>query len=342
MARLPRIELTNLPTPVELLRGPSEKLDTEIWVKRDDRTAAKYGGNKVRKLELLLGRARERGANAIVTAGSVGSHHVFATALYGREYGFETYAVTTPQPYSRHTEEQLRAQLAVGTHLDPEKCLGELTRRTAELMLRLRFWGRRPYFVPLGGSDVHGALAYVNAGLELAQQIDAGECPDFDGVYVAAGTCGTVAGLALGLAAGGVKTRVVAVRVFDRLFANHVRIAHLIRQAESTLRELDSRFPSVATRAIASVRVDHHELGPGYGWPTPSADAARELAAGEGLVLDETYTSKALASLLRHASGEQRGRKLLYWHTLSSAPLTSYVEQVPEAPERFVQLMRLS
>lgn len=341
LSRLARVGLAQLPTPVELLKGASDKLDTQIWVKRDDLTAAKYGGNKVRKLEYLLGHARERRANTIVTAGSVGSHYVFATALYGREHGMETYAVVTPQPYERHVEEQLRAELAVGAHLYPAESLAGVARRMAELTLRLRFWGRRPYVVPFGGSNLYGTLAFVNAGIELAQQVDAGLCPDFDAIYVATGTCATAAGLALGLAAGGMKTRVVAVRIIDRLFANRARIGALAVQAERHLRLLDPRFPMVADRAISSVELDHQEIGRGYGWPTPASAAARELAASEGLSLDTTYTSKALASLLREATGERRGQKLLFWNTLSSADLQPYIGQVVEAPERFVQLMKL-
>jgi 1-aminocyclopropane-1-carboxylate deaminase/D-cysteine desulfhydrase-like pyridoxal-dependent ACC family enzyme len=134
----------------------------------------------------------------------------------------------------------------------------------------------------------------------------------------------------------------VAVRIFDRLFANRPRIAQLIAQAESLLRKLDPNFPEVARRAIASVRIDHRELGRGYGLPTPASEAARELGASEGLTLDDTYTSKALACLLRDAAGERRGQKLLYWHTLSSASMARFTRDVPEAPERFVKLMTLA
>jgi 1-aminocyclopropane-1-carboxylate deaminase/D-cysteine desulfhydrase-like pyridoxal-dependent ACC family enzyme len=341
LSRLARVELATLPTPVETLPRISDKLDSEIWVKRDDLTAARYGGNKVRKLEYLLAHARERGANALVTAGAVGSHHVFATALYGRQLGFETYAALTPQPYQRHVEEQLRADLAVGAHLYPVDGMGELARRMLELSARLRFWGRRPCIVPLGGSNTLGTIGFVNAGLELAAQIDAGLCPDFDAVYVATGTAATVAGLALGLAAGGVRTRVVGVRVLDRLFANRLRIGQLMSHADALLRKIEPRFPSVVERALLSIELTSRELGPGYGLTTPASEAAREFAASEGLSLDETYTSKALACLLREAGGERRGQKLLFWNTLSSASLAPFLRDAPEAPERFVKLMTL-
>jgi 1-aminocyclopropane-1-carboxylate deaminase/D-cysteine desulfhydrase-like pyridoxal-dependent ACC family enzyme len=341
LSRLTRVALATLPTPVEPLARASEKLNAELWVKRDDLTAPHYGGNKVRKLEYLLAAARAHGADTLVTAGAVGSHHVFATAYYGREHGFETYAAVTPQPYQRHVEEQLRADLAVGANLYPARGLAEVSRRMLELSLRLRFWGRKPCILPIGGSNVHGTLGYVNAGLELAHQIDAGLCPDLDGVYVASGTAATAAGLALGLAAGGMKTEVVAVRVLGRLFANRARVAQLIAQAELMIRSVEPRFPEVAARAVASVRFDDRELGRGYGLATPASEAAREFASGDGLRLDETYTSKAFASLLREAAGERRGKKLLFWNTLSSASLAPFLRDAPEAPERFVKLMAL-
>jgi 1-aminocyclopropane-1-carboxylate deaminase/D-cysteine desulfhydrase-like pyridoxal-dependent ACC family enzyme len=159
---------------------------------------------------------------------------------------------------------------------------------------------------------------------------------------VAAGTAATVSGIALGLAAGGVRTRVVGVRVLGRTFANRLRIHQLMRQADALVRKLDPRFPEVVARALESVDLDGAELGPGYGLPTPASEAAREFAASEGLLLDETYTSKALAALLRDAGGERRGQKLLFWHTLSSASLEPYLRDAPEAPERYVKLMTLS
>ncbi|MDB4986015.1 MAG: D-cysteine desulfhydrase [Myxococcaceae bacterium] len=342
LERLGRVHLATLPTPIESLARISERVDSEVWVKRDDLTAARYGGNKVRKLEYLLAEAKARGANTLITTGAVGSHHVFATALYGRELGFETYAVLTPQPYQRHVEELLRADLMVGAHLYPAQNLIEAARRMLELAVRLRFWGRKPQLVPLGGSNVYGTIAYVNAGLELAQQIDAGLCPDIDAVYVATGSAATVSGLALGLAAGGVKTQVIGVRVLDRLTANRLHIGHLIKQADNLLRKLEPRFPEVAARALASIELDDGELGAGYGLSTPASQAALEFAASEGLVLDETYTSKTLAALLRDARGPRRGQKLLYWHTLSSASLEPFLLDAPEAPERFVKLMTIA
>jgi D-cysteine desulfhydrase len=333
--------LAGLPTPVARLDGIASKLDADVWVKRDDLTAPRYGGNKVRKLEYLLAQAQGRGADTLITTGTLGSHHVFATALYGREHGFETHAVLMPEPFHPNVEESLRADLAVGAKLTTATSVPQVLRSMAELAVRLRLLGQRPFIVPLGGSTPHGALGLVSAGLELATQIDAGLCPDPDAIYVACGSSATAAGLALGLAAAGLRAKVVAVRIGDKLFANALRMRQLVYHTEALLREYEPRFPRVASRALASIEFDDVEIGRGYGRPTPSSEAARILAAEEGLTLDVTYTSKALACLMRHAEGARRGQRLVFWNTFSSAPLHEFLARAPQVPERFVQAMTL-
>jgi D-cysteine desulfhydrase len=333
--------LAGLPTPVAPLSHIASKVDADVWVKRDDLTAPRYGGNKVRKLEYVLAEARAQRADTLITTGTLGSHHVFATALYGREHGFETHAVLLPEPYHPNVEESLRADLAVGAKLTTATSYPGVVRAIAELAVRLRLHGHRPHVVPMGGSTPHGTLSYVSAGLELAAQIDAGLCPDADAVYVACGSSATAAGLALGLSAAGLRAKVVAVRIGDKLLANGFRIRSLVKQTEALIRAHEPRFPRVADRAIASVEFDDIEIGRGYGRPTPSSEAARLLAAEEGLTLDITYTSKALACLLRHAEGARRGQRLVFWNTFSSAPLTEFLARAPQVPERFVQAMTL-
>jgi D-cysteine desulfhydrase len=341
LSALSHVQLAELPTPVEPLSKVADKVDSSVWVKRDDLSGLRYGGNKVRKLEFLLGRAKAKGADSLVTVGGVGSHHVFATAFYGRELGFTTHALLMPQPYHPHVEDQLRAGLAVGARLHGARNVSQMIRDVIKLVAKLRLEGKRPYVIPFGGSNVWGTLGLVNAGLELSAQVDAGLCPDPDAVYVACGSCATAAGIALGLAAGGVDTRVVAVRATERLLANPMILKHLVFKASAVLRGLEPRFPEVAERALASIELDHLEYGRGYGLPTPASEAALQLGETAGLTLDPTYTSKALASLLRDAESERRGQKLLFWNTLSSASLEPFLQRAPEAPEEFVRLLTL-
>ena len=83
-------------------------------MKNDGVSAEPYGGNKVRKLELVLADAARRGARRLVTTGAGGSHHVLATAIYARAVGLPVVAVLCPQPWTEHAEATLRASLGAG------------------------------------------------------------------------------------------------------------------------------------------------------------------------------------------------------------------------------------
>jgi len=332
LARLPWIELADLPTKAHALSAISDAAGVPVWCKRDDLTARLYGGNKIRKLEWLLGDARSRGRDTLVTTGAFGSHHVLATALCGRSAGFEVHAVLFPQPWTQHVEDQLRADLAAGGVLHRARSYAEVAARMAWIATRLRMQRKRAYVMGPGGSSPVGALGYVEAGLELAQQIDHGGLPEPDAIYVAAGSGGTSAGLAVGLAAAGVGARVVAVRVTDRIAINRTVLAQLVRRTVRLLRKHDPRFPPVARDALSRIAIDGSHAGPGYGAATPEGDEATQPAARDGLVLDPTYTAKALAALIADARAGTT-RRPLFLHTLSSAPMAPLLAGAPPAPD---------
>ena len=59
---IPRIELAQAPTPLLKLERLSAELGIELWLKRDDFTGLLETGNKIRKLEFLVGDALEGSA----------------------------------------------------------------------------------------------------------------------------------------------------------------------------------------------------------------------------------------------------------------------------------------
>ncbi|HJK95006.1 MAG TPA: pyridoxal-phosphate dependent enzyme [Polyangiaceae bacterium LLY-WYZ-15_(1-7)] len=337
LSMVPHVPLART-TPVERMDDLSKALGAELWVKRDDRTADLYGGNKVRKLGFLLGDARQKGCEALVTAGALGSHHVLATSLFGRKWGFDVHAVMVPQPWTGHVEENLRADLAVGATLHPVKAWAAVPPTMAGLAAHMRLQGKRTYRVAYGGSSPVGALGYVEAGLELAAQIEAGELPEPERIFVALGSGGTAAGLAIGLASLGITTKVHAVRVTPRLVCNQATVAALITATMRKLRKVEPAFPAVAPAARAAVEIDHSLFGGGYGTLDDATREATVRADAEGLSVDPTYTAKAFAALLRHQRATP-GRAL-FWHTLSSADLSPVLEDAPEAPAWARQLAR--
>jgi 1-aminocyclopropane-1-carboxylate deaminase/D-cysteine desulfhydrase-like pyridoxal-dependent ACC family enzyme len=310
--RIPHVPLGSAPTPVD--RVSVAGLD--ILVKRDDITADGYGGNKVRKLEFLLAEARAAGAQRLVTAGAAGSHHAFATAWHGARLGFESTLVLFPQRLTPHVSEMLTLMASTGAEL-------RWVRRMEAVpfgMWRARVASRsfRPFTIAPGGSSVTGTLGYVDAGLEFAGQVAAAPALRPGSVHVAAGTLGTVAGLAVGFAWAGLDVPIIATRITSRLVTNERVLRSLVRGAIDRLR-LAGAHPPAAADALRLVTLHHEQLGTGYGHETEEARAATAAFAEAGLSLDATYTAKAAASLLAGAgSAEASGAPPLFWHTLSA------------------------
>jgi 1-aminocyclopropane-1-carboxylate deaminase/D-cysteine desulfhydrase-like pyridoxal-dependent ACC family enzyme len=316
--KIPWLPLGEYPTPVE----PLDIGRANVFIKRDDQTASLYGGNKVRKLEFLLAHARARGAKRLITVGAAGSHHAFATTLYGKRLGFEVTLVLFPQPLTDHVREILLQDVAHGAEL-------RFTRRmetvpTALFTAMMRYRRDRAVVIPAGGSDPTGTLGYVNAALELAEQIEQGLLPVPKTIVVAAGTLGTAAGLALGFALAGIQLRINAVRITSRLITNERVLMRLIRGAEDKLRRAGGPH-GYADSAFASVELQHDFLGRGYGISTEAATNAAQTLSKIGIHLDQTYTAKAAAALLAHA--DNAAAPILFWHTLSGRepPLPHHV-----------------
>lgn len=304
------------PTPVELL-APLSTAGCSLWLKRDDLTHPLYGGNKVRKLERILLDARARGATRLVTIGAVGSHHVLATGIFGRLAGMRVDAAVLAQPRSAHVLDTLRASLAQGVGLFPARTYLQAARLTES-------WVERgAYAIPAGGSSELGTLGIVDAAAELAEQVRSGELPEPDLIVVPLGSGGTVAGLLAGLALNGLNSRVLAVVVTEPS-------AVFERKARAQARALVP--PALHARLDERLEIERGLLGAGYGHATAESDHALAVGAEHGILLDSTYTAKGFAAALaRVVRGIER--TILYWQTLSSAPMAPLLVGAPDESE---------
>lgn len=311
LSSLPREPCAELPTPVQAAPDLAEAWGIEsLWIKRDDLTGTLYGGNKVRKLSYLLAQARQLGCESLLTAGAIGSHHCLATTLYGRRAGFKVEAALFPQPITEHVRANLAANLRAGVQARPLRSPLQVP-----FALARRRFDQRCFVIPGGGSSARGVIGYVEAGFELAEQVRAGELPEPVLAVVALGTGGTAAGLALGLRLAGLRTKVLAVRVIQRIIGNARTVARLANAAQKELHRFDPTLPWVA---LGRVEVEHGQFGSGYGHPTPAAaDARAQSQALAGIELETTYTAKALAALAARAGLLPAG-PVLFWNTFSS------------------------
>jgi len=327
VGRIPWIPLATLPTPVEPLGlSAPEARGADLWIKRDDLTGRPYGGNKVRKLEFLLGAARAAGAGRLITAGAAGSHHALATTIYGRAVGLPATLVLFPQPLTDHVRDVLLMDLAFGAEL--RYCPRMELVPAAMVAARLARRRDRPFPIAPGGSDPVGTLGYVSAALELAEQVGAGLAPRPDVIHVTGGTLGTAAGLAIGLALAGLDARILATRVASPVVTNERRLRALVTRTARLLQR--AGLPCAgAEDAYRRVEIRHGQAGPGYGHGTAAGRRAAEFLAAAGIAADPTYIAKTAADLLETLRDGPRGVHL-FWHTLSAVEPVEATEAVDE------------
>ena len=298
--RLPWTPLGRLPTPVAALDGLGARLGHDrLFVKRDDLSGERYGGNKIRKLEFTLGDALAKGHRTVLTVGAAGSNHVLATTLCARALGMRTVGVMVPQAVQAYVRRNLLANQAAGCLLVDAAGSAGAVRAARAFLEACVADGRPPYVLPPGGSSPRGVLGYVEAAFELAAQVAAGVLPEPDFVFVPVGTCGTLAGLVAGCRLAGLRSVPVGVRVVWRASANERVTAFLANRTLRHLRRLDASVPRVPRVRPDDVTIRHGYFGRGYAHFTREGVAATEIAAAwDGLLLEGCYTGKAMAGFL--------------------------------------------
>jgi D-cysteine desulfhydrase len=330
--RLARIKLTNLPTPVHPLpRLAREQGIDRLWVKRDDQSGILYGGNKPRKLEFLLADAHRRGRRSVMTFGGIGTHHGLATAICAREIGLRAILVLLRQPVTAHVRRCLLLDHAYGAELHYAPTVPRVAATALLLLARGLVRGDIPYIIPTGGTSPLGTLGYVNAAFELAEQIQSGELPEPDSIFVPLGSGGTVAGLTLGLKLAGLRSRVVGVLVTDILPPSARRLTRLARASLRLLRRAAPEVPEVdLNEADATVITGY--VGKGYGASTPEGEAVlQRVETLEAIHLDPTYTAKCFAALLQLAQRPPyHGQTILFWNTYSSIDPAAALTELPD------------
>ncbi len=306
-----KVALAHLPTPLWHNLVLDQMIGSEVWVKRDDMSSGAAAGNKIRKLEYLLGEAVERQATTVLTCGGLQSNHARATAIAARELGMRSVlflrAANGKPPAAlvgnvlldRMVDAELRF-ITVEQYAQRDSLMSEAAQALAAR-------GERPYVIPEGGSNGLGALGYVDAMQEVREQLDQrsrGFPSSFDAVAFACGSGGTAAGCVLGARAFGVAPRVHAFAVCDDI----PTFAAVIDQIVSEAVELRPAPGAVAERII------HDQWkGPAYGVPSEEQrQFILEVAGRSGLILDPAYTGKALFGLSRLTP---KPRRVLFLHT---------------------------
>jgi D-cysteine desulfhydrase len=332
--RVPFVPLADLPTPLERMEGLSAQVGAEVWVKRDGLTHPLYGGNKVRKFEFVFGDVLRKRAQIVLTGGGLGSHHTLATAVVARQFGLQTVCSYYCQPISEEVQHNLRLSppLGIQAHFCGDY-VGLALSFLGQYLRGLLRTGRRPYFIYPGAPGTLGVLGYVNAAFEIKAQLERLGEPAPEALFVAAGSCGTLAGLILGARLAGLESHVVGMRIIEEDVANRPKVARMVNKAARYLRQRDASVPQVQVRPDQINLLDDY-IGPGYAHPTEVARrAVEQVARAEGLPLETTYTGKAMAALLDHAQ-RHPGARLLFLDTFAESPALEEGDW-HDLPERF-------
>ncbi|WP_025128498.1 D-cysteine desulfhydrase [Pseudomonas sp. PH1b] len=321
LARFNRLDLLRSTTALEKLERLSAWIGRDIYIKRDDLTPLAMGGNKLRKLEYLAADALAQGADTLITAGALQSNHVRQTAALAAQLGLGCVAllenpIGTEDPNYLGNGNRLLLDL-FDAKVELVENLDQADEQLRALAARLRSNGKKPYLVPIGGSNALGALGYVRAGLELAQQIEDSGL-EFAAVLLASGSAGTHSGLALALSEVLPQLPVIGITVSRSEEDQRPKVQGL---AERTAELLGVKLPDAF-----NVQLWDEYFAPRYGEPNAGTLAAvKLLASQEGLLLDPVYTGKAMAGLL-DGVGRQRFDEgpIIFLHTGGAPALFAY------------------
>ncbi len=280
LSEFPSVPLCHQPTPLEFMPRMSESLGgPRLWIKRDDCTGLATGGNKTRKLEFLIADAIEKGADMMGTQGAVQSNHVRQTAAAACKFGLDCHALLERRVPDRADDYETTGNVLFdqmfGTSLEFRPAGLDMNAEAMAVTEKLAAAGRKPYFIPGGGSNEIGALGYVSCAYELLDQIKANNL-DVGWIVLATGSAGTHAGMLAGLHAAGSTIPVMGISVRQ---PEDKQIAAVHKLAVLTASKLTD-----TPLEVEKVIVEDGDVGAGYGQPTQGKLAAiKQIAAREGL-----------------------------------------------------------
>ncbi|MGY5875975.1 MAG: D-cysteine desulfhydrase family protein [Candidatus Thorarchaeota archaeon] len=317
---LPRANVAFLPTPLHPLRNLADSLGfNELWIKRDDLTGLSIGGNKSRKLELVIGDALEKGADTVITVGAVQSNHCRQTAAFAAVKGLRCILLLAGEEPKQNTGNLLLDKF-FGAELQylPGESTLSLGDRLVTVTETLQDQGFDPYPIPAGASNSLGCIAYADAIREVFEQ---GKTHDFkpERIIVATGTGGTQAGLLAGASHYSSKTEILGVTVMESSEDSSKRVAAIVKEISEDYPDLMKKKPEVI--------VTDKFVGEGYGILDSATKTAIEMFAKlEAIILDPVYTGKAGLALIQLAlSGDlELDIPTLFWHTGGSPALFAH------------------
>jgi len=294
LSRLPRVPVGLLPTPLQECPRLSEALGgPRILVKRDDMTGLAFGGNKTRRLDFVMGDAKQRGCDLIIAGAPLQSNHCRQTAAAANLLGMKAVLVLFGKMGDEMQgnlllDDLLGAEIVNVEHAD----LQSVRRFFYEQEEKYRRNGYNPYVLDtLGPSGHFGVLGYVDCTMELSKQFEE-QGVTATHIVTPVGSGGTQAGLALGAKLLGASVQVYGVSIRK---SKEELTSFITKKSRDTADMLGLDVVLNPEEVV----VDDRYVGPGYGVVTDvEREAVRLAARTEALMLDPTYSGKVMGALI--------------------------------------------
>ena len=325
LEQLPRFRLAEFPTPIDFLETLSKAYNgPAIFIKRDDLTSLALGGNKTRKLEFLVGEALALGKDTLVTAGGLQSNHCRLTAAAAIKAGLGCQLVLNgTRPRNPNGNLLLDTLFGAKVHYCNRK---DRDAKLAEVADEISAAGKRPYVIPVGGSNGTGSVGYVQAMLELETQLADMQLQP-DAIVFATSSGGTQAGLALGAKIIGFSGQVLGISI-DQTKTGEAAFPPILTEIiNATARRIGVDIQMSDDDFL----LNYDYLGAGYARPGDlEFDAIKDLARYEGIILGPVYTARAMGGLIDLIKKNYftQGQTVLFWHTGGTPELFAWADQI--------------
>jgi D-cysteine desulfhydrase len=315
-----KISLGFFPTPLEKLSNLSKKYSNyTIYIKRDDQTGLATGGNKTRKLEYLIQDAINKNCNTIITAGAQQSNHCRQTAAACAKLNLKCHLLLggfEPKVYTGNL--LLSKQLGASIHFTGDNRKGEDFNILYQKLLNENL---QPYIIPYGGSNLKGAMGFVDAVKELKEQLEAKKLT-IDALFFASSSGGTQAGLHLGKLLYNLNSKLYPIAI-DKTGLEEKPLNEVVFSiVKEGLQALELKNEVVLKDC--SLIEKYNDAG--YGNITDNERFAIDiLAKNEGILLDPVYSSRAFYGMLDMLNNKKlpANATILFWHT-GGTPATFY------------------
>ena len=327
ISKVPKVELANLPTPLEFLPNVSKELEINLYIKRDDCTGLAFGGNKTRHLEFIMHKALVGDYDCILTGAATQSNWCRQTVAAANKLNLETFLVLVRGVKSDQMQGNFLVYNILGANVDivegenVEDIPDHLDKKYKELLSL----GRKPLLIK-GGFDIQdtvlAGISYANAMAEIDLQMKKNNFMA-DHLFVTAANM-TQAGCDLGSKILGWPTRIQGISPVYWEMNIKEDIARICNKGAEML-DINLNFNA------NMINNDNNYVGEKYGIPTSAGIGAMKfLAKKEGIILDPVYTSKGFSALIDYVKKGiiKKNQNVIFLFTGGGPAVFAYNEEI--------------